>query len=68
MTDSELELLMQHNKNRIDLDFPFTCKEVKEGIKKLKLQKQCGIDLISNEMVKYGGATLVLPLVKLFLI
>ena len=29
-----------------DLDFAFTCKEVREGIKRLKKNKQPGTDLI----------------------
>ena len=32
----------------------------------MKLQKQGGIDLVSNEMIKYVDALLVLPLVYLF--
>ena len=57
---------MQQSQSRIELDFAFTSKEVKEGIKKLKLQNHGGLDLTSNETIYYGGALLVFPLVKLF--
>ena len=48
------------------LDFPFTCKEVRSGITKLKNNKQPGIDLILNEFIKFGKDILLLPVVKLF--
>ena len=48
------------------LDFPFTGKEVRKGISKLKNNKQPGLDLIHNEFIKLGSEILLLPLVKLF--
>ena len=49
-----------------DLDFPFTCKEVRNGLCKLKLNKKEGTDKISNEKLRYGSSVATLPLVKLF--
>ena len=49
-----------------DLDFAFTCKEVREGIKRLKKNKQPGIDLIHNEFIIVGKEILLLPIVNLF--
>ena len=48
------------------LDFPFTCAEVKLGIRKLKNGKKERPDLIQNEFIKAGTQTLSLTLVKLF--
>ena len=48
------------------LDFPFTCKEVRKCISKLKYNKEPGLDLIHNEFIKLGTEILLLPLVKLF--
>ena len=49
-----------------NLDVPFTCKEIKDGIKRLKTDKTGGPDLILNEFIKAGSNTLVLTLTKLF--
>ena len=48
------------------LDFPFTCSEIKKGIRKLKNGKKEGSDLILNEFIKTGSQTMTLTLVKLF--
>ena len=48
------------------LDFPFNCAEVRKGILKLKNNKQPGIDLVPNELMKYGINKLLLPIVNLF--
>jgi hypothetical protein len=48
------------------LDFPFTCFEIKKGIRKLKNGKKEGPDLILNEFIKTGSQTMTLTLVKLF--
>jgi hypothetical protein len=48
------------------LDFPFTCAEIKKGIRKLKNGKKEGSDLILNEFIKTGSQTMTLTLVKLF--
>ena len=45
---------------------PFTCKEIKDGIKMLKKRKSGGPDLIVNEFLKAGSNTLALLLTKLF--
>jgi hypothetical protein len=45
--------LEENNLNIKDLDYVFTCKEVKDSIKKLKKNKQPGIDLIHNEFLIY---------------
>lgn len=37
-----------------ELDFHLTELELTTGIKKLKLNKSCGLDMIRNEMIKYG--------------
>ena len=49
-----------------NLDVPFTCKEIKNGIKGLKGGKSGGPDLILNEFIKVGLNTLALTLTKLF--
>ena len=51
-----------------DLDFPVTCKEVRNGLSKLKLNKGEGFDIISTEMLKYGALIITHPFVtvKLF--
>ena len=48
------------------LDFPFTCFEIKKGIRKLKNGEKEGPDLILNEFIKTGSQTMTLTLVKLF--
>jgi hypothetical protein len=40
------------------LDFPFTCSEIKKGIRKLKNGKKEGSDLILNEFIKTGSQTM----------
>ena len=51
---------------QIPLDFPFTCKEVKNSISDLKIHKNEGTDLILNEFIKYGSGVILKTLVKLF--
>lgn len=48
------------------LDYPFTCNEVKKGVKRLKNSKKEGTDLILNEFIKVGNSTLILTIVNLF--
>ena len=48
------------------LDYPFTCKEVKLGIKNLKCGKSAGPDLILNEFIKATSNILLSTLTKLF--
>ena len=62
----DLSQLEENNLNIKDLDYAFTCKEVKDSIKKLKKNKQPGIDLIHNEFLIYGKNVLLLPIVNLF--
>lgn len=64
--NSDLDLADLEMNTECPLDFPFTCKEVRSGITKLKNNKQPGIDLILNEFMKYGKDILLLPVVKLF--
>lgn len=64
--DLDISRLETNNINNIDLDFAFNCKEVREGIKKLKKNKQPGIDLIYNEFISHGKDLLLLPIVNLF--
>ena len=64
--NSDLDLTDLETNTECPLDFPFTCKEVRSGILKLKNNKQPGIDLILNEFMKYGKDILLLPIVKLF--
>ena len=64
--DNEIASILSDSTVSHDLDFPFTCKEVRNGLFKLKLNKKEGIDIISNEMLNYGSSILTLPLVKLF--
>ena len=51
---------------RTPLDYAFNCKEIRQGIFKLKNHKQPGLDQVHNEFIKYGRDILLLPLVKLF--
>jgi len=48
------------------LDYPFTMEEVLDGVKQLKSGKACGIDSISNDMLKQGSKQLYQSLVTLF--
>ena len=48
------------------LNSPIKCEEVVNGIKKLKLGKAAGIDLIMNEFLKAGSNVLAKPITKLF--
>ena len=59
-----LETLEQITKG--PLDYAFNCKEVKQGISRLKNNKQPGLDQVLNEFIKSGSNILLLPLVKLF--
>ena len=56
----------QDKDKKCSLDFPFTCKELKRGIFKLKSGKKGGPDLMLNEFIKAGASTMALALVKLF--
>lgn len=47
-------------------DKPFTMKEIKTCIKKLKLGKSAGPDLISNEIIKYSSTVTCKSITKLF--
>lgn len=49
-----------------NLDIPFTCKEIKVGIKRLKNGKSASLDLILNEFIKAGSNILITTLTKLF--
>ena len=53
--DEEITSFLSNNSTSHDLDFPFTCKEVTNGLSKLKINKAEGVDSISNEMLKYGS-------------
>jgi len=48
------------------LNIPFTCKEIKDGIKTLKRGKNGGPDLILNEFLKSSSNVMSLVLTKLF--
>ena len=61
-----MKALFSDPNTKTDLDFPFTCKEIKTQTSKLKMNKKEGIDMITNEMLKFGKTALALPLVKLF--
>ena len=62
----DLSQLEKDNVNNKDLDYAFVCKEIRDGIKRLKKNKQPGIDLIYNEFIIYGKDILLLPIVNLF--
>ena len=64
--NSDLNLENFETINSGPLDYAFNCKEVKQGISKLKNNKQPRLDQILNESIKYGSNILLLPLVKLF--
>ena len=51
---------------RTPLDYAFNCKEIREGIFKIKNNKQPGLDQKLNEYINHGRDILLLPLVKLF--
>ncbi len=59
-SDQRSENIMKH------LNSPIKCEEVVNGIKKLKLGKAAGIDLIMNEFLKAGSNVLAKPITKLF--
>ena len=44
--DDEIASFLSDSTVSHDLDFPFTCKEVRNGLSKLKLNKKEGIDFI----------------------
>ena len=48
------------------LDFDITTEEIRQGLCNLKCNKSCGVDSISNEMLKYSASQLSLPLKKMF--
>lgn len=64
--EMDIKDIEDSNSNNCQLDFPFTCKEVKDNIKLLRNNKQPGIDLISNELIKNGSNILTPYIVKLF--
>ena len=64
--DEEIASFLSDNSTSHDIDFPFTCKDVRNGTSKLKINKAGGNDSISNEMLKYGSSVVTFPLVKLF--
>ena len=49
-----------------ELDNPFTEKEIRNGLKKLKNKKAPGNDRIRSEMLKYGCHLIITSLTKLF--
>ena len=48
------------------LDVDITTDEIIKSIKALKNGKSTAMDLVSNEMLKYGGQAILNPLTKLF--
>ncbi len=68
-TQAEMEKLqnaeMSHS-NQNHLDYEISIAEIKRHIRKLKNKKSPGLDLISNEMLKYGIELLAASLQKLF--
>ena len=60
---SQLEKGYVNNK---DLDYAFVCNEIRDGIKRLKKNKQPGIDLIYNEFIIYGKDILLFHIVNPF--
>lgn len=46
-------------------EFNITQDEVDEAIAKLKNRKSLGVDLITNEMIRYGGIELARKITKL---
>ncbi len=54
------------SQNNAVLDYEFSTLEIKQHICKLKLNKFCGPDLISSEMIKYGKDLLIVSIQKLF--
>ena len=63
----DLSQIEKDNVNNKDLDYAFVRKEIRDGIKRLKRNKQPGIDLIHNEFIIYGKDILLLPIVNLFI-
>ena len=66
--DEEIASFLSDESASHDLDFPFTCKEIRQGLSRLKINKKEGIDSISNEMLKYGSSVLTLPHVKFLIL
>lgn len=52
--NTDLSKLEEETCTKKDLDFVFNCKDVRDGIKILKRNKQPGIDLIYNEFLILG--------------
>ena len=52
--------------NFSELDFQITEREIRKTVQTLKNGKSVGLDLIQNEMIKYGIDNLLTPLAKLF--
>ena len=52
--NDDLDLINLESVTAGPLDFPFTCKEVRKGISKLKNNEQPGLDLIHNKFIKLG--------------
>ena len=69
-SDSDLQRKLQEIQNTfdqfVDLDNPFTEKEVVEAINSLKNNKSPGPDGYINEMFKHGKFYLLKPITKLF--
>ncbi len=55
---SKLDTIINSTKHVEILDTNFTMDEIKKGVNLLKLNKSCGMDSISNEMLKCGIDTL----------
>ena len=64
MYNDEINKLMKESPS--PLDYPFTYREIKEGISKLKSSKTAGPDMILNEFIKVGSSVMNSTLIKLF--
>ena len=66
--NEEVNIMLENDLDNIydELNLPFTVDEIVVGIHNSKTGKSPGEDLIVNELLKYGKATLAKPLTQLF--
>ena len=66
LTNDSNTILNGTNNPNHDLNKPFTIREIKKSIRKLKNGKAVGLDLISNEMIKSSADDMLPSITKIF--